>query len=235
MSMNTADFEARFREEEAPLLRRIIARRMTESKLASPHFYLTVDVDVEKLVSLRNELIAAHGRKITFNDILMKAIAQLMMAHPECSLSFVDEKLRYYSEVNICVAVAVEGGLLTPTVRNCERKSILQISEEAAALVEKARNKKLRPRESMGGTFTLSNLGMYGIEEFAAILNPPQPLILAVGAIRETPVVKDGSIAIGKRMKLTLSCDHKALDGSTGAMLLSQFKALLEDPVRTQT
>ena len=235
MSMNTADFEARFREEEAPLLRRIIARRMTESKLSSPHFYLTVDVDVEKLVSLRNELIATHGRKITFNDILMKAIAQLMMAHPECNLSFVDEKLRYYSEVNICLAVAVEGGLLTPTVRNCERKSILQISEEAAALVEKARNKKLRPRESMGGTFTLSNLGMYGIEEFAAILNPPQPLILAVGAIRETPVVKDGSIAIGKRMKLTLSCDHKALDGSTGAMLLSQFKALLEDPVRIQT
>jgi pyruvate dehydrogenase E2 component (dihydrolipoamide acetyltransferase) len=230
MSDRSAGFDAPYRDEEAPLLRRLIARRMTESKLASPHFYLTVDVDAQPLVELRGRLNAGRARKISYNDILMKAIGRLMAGHPECNASLVEDRLRFYSEVNVCLAVAIEGGLLTPTIRNCETKSIAEISDEAAALVEKARLKRLRPRESLGGTFTLTNLGMYGIEEFAAILNPPQPLILAVGAIRDTPVVNEGRIEVGKRMKLTLTCDHKVIDGSVGAMLLAELKGLLESP-----
>jgi pyruvate dehydrogenase E2 component (dihydrolipoamide acetyltransferase) len=162
----------------------------------------------------------------------MKAVAFVMTQHPECNVSYVDDKIRYYTDVNICLAVAVEGGLLTPAVRSCQGKTIEEISEEASVLVEKARNKKLRPRESMGGTFTLSNLGMFGIEEFHAIVNPPQALILAVGAIRDVPVVNQGRIEAGKRMKLTVSCDHKAVDGATGAVFLQDLKAVLEDPAQ---
>ncbi|MGA2480502.1 MAG: 2-oxo acid dehydrogenase subunit E2, partial [Spirochaetia bacterium] len=165
-----------------------------------------------------------------YNDIIMKAIASLMAKHPVCNASYVNDKIRYYAEVNICLAVAVEGGLLTPAVRQCEKKSIVEISEESRALVEKARTKRLRPRESMGGTFTISNLGMFGIEEFGAIINSPQGLILAVGALRETPVVRAGNIEIGKRMKMTLSCDHKVVDGAVGAAFLADLKAVLEDP-----
>jgi len=226
------DFDAHFQEEEATALRKIIAKRMVESKLTNPHFYLTVDVDVDHLSKARSTYIETHGRKISYNDIFMKAVAHLMMMHPECNIAFCDNKIRHYSEVNICIAVAVDGGLLTPTVRNCEKKSIAEINEEAISLVEKARGKRLRQRESQGGTFTLSNLGMYGIEEFAAILNPPQSMILAVGAIRETPVVRDGRIAIGKRMKMTLSCDHKVLDGAVGALFLAGLKEVLENPAR---
>jgi pyruvate dehydrogenase E2 component (dihydrolipoamide acetyltransferase) len=142
----------------------------------------------------------------------------------------VDDNIRYYDTANVCLAVAIDGGLLTPAIRNCERKSIEEINEDATQLIEKARNKKLRPRESMGGTFTLSNLGMFGIEEFIAIVNPPQALILAVGAIREIPVVEDGKITKGKRMKMTLSCDHRAVDGAMAADFLNDLRLVLEDP-----
>jgi len=233
--MSDAGGEPQYREEEPSLLRKAIARRMTESKLSAPHFYLTVDVEAEKLIELRNFLNAGRELKVSFNDILLKAVAQLLLAHPECNVAYVDEKIRCYGEASLCLAVAVPGGLLTPVVRNCEKKSILEISDEANALVAKARSKRLRPRESMGGTFTLTNLGMFGIEQFAAILNPPQALILAVGAIRETPVVKDGSIMIGKRMKMTLSCDHRVVDGVTGAAFLAELKALLENPAEMNT
>jgi len=228
--MSEVGGEPQYREEEASLLRKVIARRMIESKLTVPHFYLTVDVEVEKLIELRNALNTAREQKISYNDILLKAVAQLLLAHPECNVSYIDEKIRYYGEANLCLAVAVPGGLLTPVVRNCEKKSIAEISEEANALVAKARNKRLRPRDSLGGTFTLTNLGMYGIEQFAAIINPPQALILAAGAIRETPVVKDGSVGIGKRMKMTLSCDHRVVDGSIAAVFLSELKQVLEHP-----
>ena len=230
MSEQNANMEPEYREEDAPLLRKVIAKRMTESKLQNPHFYLTIDADVGNLVQFRGELNADREKKISFNDILMKAIALVLQKRPECNASYIDDKIRYYKEVNICLAVAIEGGLLTPAVRSCERKSISQISDEANTLVEKARNKRLRPRESMGGTFTLSNLGMFGIEEFSAIINPPQALILAVGAIREVPVVNEGRIEIGKRMKMTLSCDHKAVDGATGAQFLQDLKAVVEEP-----
>jgi pyruvate dehydrogenase E2 component (dihydrolipoamide acetyltransferase) len=222
--------EAQYREEEPSLLRKAIARRMVESKLTAPHFYLTVDVAAEKLIELRNALNAGRERKVSFNDILLKAVARVLTAHPECNVAYVEEKIHYYAEANLCLAVAIPGGLLTPVIRNCEKKSILEISEEAADLVAKARGRRLRPRESSGGSFTLTNLGMYGIEQFAAILNPPQALILAVGSIRETPVVKDGGVGIGRRMKLTLSCDHRVVDGATAAVFLAELKALLEDP-----
>jgi pyruvate dehydrogenase E2 component (dihydrolipoamide acetyltransferase) len=232
MSEQNVNYEPQYREEEAPLLRKVIAKRMIESKTTNPHFYLTVDVDVRKLIAMRNGLNEGREKKISFNDIIMKAVALNMVKHPECNVSYVDDKIRYYGDVNICLAVAIEGGLLTPAVRNCEKKTIEEISAEADALVEKARSRRLRPRESMGGTFTLSNLGMFGIEEFAAIVNPPQALILAVGAIREVPVVNQGNIEVGKRMKMTLSCDHKAVDGATGAVFLQDLKAALEDPAQ---
>ena len=230
MSNQDGGFQSDFREEEASVLRKIIARRMTESKVTNPHFYLALDVDVEPLMSFREALIVDSGKKITYNDILMKGIATVLVGHPECNVSYVDEKIRYYKDVNICVAVAVKNGLLTPTVRRCQTKTITEISDETHELAKKARNMRLRPRESMGGTFTLSNLGMYGIEEFAAILNPPQAMILAVGAVRELPVVKESEIEIGHRMKLTISCDHKAVDGATAALFLSDLKKMLENP-----
>jgi len=222
--------EPRFHEESAPLLRKVIAKRMLESKLNIPHFYLTVDADMEKLVALRNELNSSGERKISFNDLLIKAIAISLKKHPECNVSYLDEKLRYYEDINICLAVAIEGGLLTPVIRNCDSKTLFEISDESKQLVEKARNKRLRPRDSMGGTFTLTNLGMFGIEEFMAIINPPQALILAVGAIRDVPVVEDGKVGVGKRMKMTLSCDHRAVDGAMAAAFLADLKSIVENP-----
>jgi len=230
VNADRANLEPPYREEDASGLRKVIAKRMVESKLGSPHFYLTVDVDVDALIAKREALNAGRERKISYNDILMKAVAGLMAKHPLCNASYVDGKIRFYSEVNVSLAVAVQGGLLTPTVRGCERKSLSEISEEAAVLVEKARAMKLRPREGAGGTFTISNLGMYGIEEFSAIINPPQALILAVGAIRSTPVVRDGGVGVGNRMKMTLSCDHKVVDGAVGAAFLSDLRSVLEDP-----
>jgi pyruvate dehydrogenase E2 component (dihydrolipoamide acetyltransferase) len=229
-SSDNPTFEPPYREEDASQLRKVIAKRMVESKVTNPHFYLTVDVDVEKLAALRETMNTGREKKISYNDIIMKAVASLMAKHAVCNAAYINDKIRYYSEVNICLAVAVEGGLLTPAVRQCEKKSIAEISEESRALVEKARTKRLRPRESMGGTFTISNLGMFGIEEFGAIINSPQALILAVGALRETPVVRAGKIEIGRRMKMTLSCDHKVVDGAVGAAFLADLKGVLENP-----
>jgi pyruvate dehydrogenase E2 component (dihydrolipoamide acetyltransferase) len=230
--MSEANFNEapEYREENAPLLRKVIGKRLLESKLTTPHFYLTVDTDMKNMIDLRNELNSSGNVKISYNDIIIKAAALVFKNHPECNVSFIDDKIRYYKNINICLAVAVEGGLLTPAVRNCEEKSLYEINEVSRVLVEKARNKKLRPRESMGGTFTLSNLGMFGIEEFIAIINPPQAMILATGAIREVPVVEDGSITVGQRMKMTLSCDHRAVDGSIGALFLSELKSIMENP-----
>jgi len=226
----TIENELNYRDEDVPLLRKVIAKRMLESKRTIPHFYLTIDVDMKNLIDLRNKLNSNGEKKISFNDLFIKAISLVLKNHPECNVSYIDEKIRYYETINICLAVAIEGGLLTPAIRNCGEKSIFEISDNTKELVEKARNKKLRPRESMGGTFTLSNLGMFGIEEFIAIVNPPQALILAVGAIREIPVVNNGAIVPGKRMKMTLSCDHRAVDGAMAAQFLTDLKTVLEDP-----
>lgn len=222
--------EKNFHDESAPLLRKVIAKRMLESKITAPHFYLTISVDMQRIIDLRARFNADGKRKISFNDILIKAIALTLEKHPECNVSYIDEKIRYYHTVDISLAVSIEGGLLVPVIRNCEKKSVFEINEEATVLIEKARNRKLRPREGMGGCFTLSNLGMFDIEEFIAILNPPQAMILAVGAISEVPVVVDGNIVIGKRMKMTLSSDHRAVDGAMSAVFLNDLKKILEDP-----
>jgi pyruvate dehydrogenase E2 component (dihydrolipoamide acetyltransferase) len=189
-----------------------------------------VGVDMQNIMNIRNKFNADGKRKISFNDIIIKAIALNLQKHPECNVSYGDDKIRSYHTIDISLAVSIEGGLLVPVIRNCGEKSVFEINEEASILVEKARNRKLRPREGMGGSFTLSNLGMFDIEEFIAILNPPQPLILAVGAIKEVPVVVDGKITIGKRMKMTLSCDHRAVDGAMGAVFLTDLKEIMENP-----
>jgi pyruvate dehydrogenase E2 component (dihydrolipoamide acetyltransferase) len=219
-----------YTEEDASPIRKIIAKRMLDSKRNAPHFYLSVDTDMEPCISFRSKRNSEGKRKISFNDIIMKAVAVCLCKYPDCNVSYDEEKIRYYKGVNISLAVSVEGGLLTPTVTDCEKKSLETIHDESAALIEKARNRKLRPRDWMGGTFTISNLGMFGIEEFIAILNPPQAMILAAGAIRDVPVINNGEIIAGKRMKMVLSCDHRAVDGAQGALFLSELKTVLEDP-----
>ncbi len=230
MSDTGLNGDTNYREEKAPLLRKVIARRMLESKTTIPHFYLTIDVDPQNLIDLRKEFNAKGTKKISFNDIIIKAVAVNLKNHPECNVSYIDDMIRSYQTIDICLAVSVDGGLLTPKVTECDKKSILEINEDTTLLIEKARNKRLRPREGMGGSFTISNLGMFDIEEFIAILNPPQPMILAVGAIREVPVVENGKISIGKRMKLVLSSDHRALDGTMSAVFLTDLKNILENP-----
>ncbi|SHK48120.1 pyruvate dehydrogenase complex dihydrolipoamide acetyltransferase [Rhodothermus profundi] len=218
-------------------MRRTIARRLAQSKFTAPHFYLTVDVDVEKAVAFRqqlNELAEAQGRpRISFNDLITKACALALRQHPEINASYLEQdgEIRRWKEIHIGVAVALEDGLVTPVIRNADQKGLGQIAEETQALAEKARQRKLQPEEMEGATFTTSNLGMYGIEEFTAIINPPNACILAIGAIREVPVVKNGMIVPGKRMRLTLSCDHRIVDGATGARFLKTVQQYLEEPL----
>ncbi len=218
-------------------MRKTIARRLSESKFTAPHFYLTVDVNMEKAVALRKQLNeisqAQGGPKLSFNDLVTKACAIALQRHPQVNASYLEDEgvLRYYDDVNVGIAVAVDEGLLTPVVRNADRKGLAQISEETRELAGRARDRKLDPSEWEGSTFTTSNLGMYGIEEFTAIINPPNGCILAIGAIRQTPVVKDGEIVPGTMMKVTLSCDHRIVDGATGAEFLATVQSLLEEPM----
>ncbi len=219
-----------FTEVNAPLIRKIIAERMLESKLTIPHFYLFDEIDMKKSVVLRGELNADGKSNVSFNDFIVKACALALQKHPECNVSYRDGKIRQYQTLNINIAVAIEGGLLVPTLKNCAQKSLYETSSEARILIEKARNKKLRPREQLGGSLTISNLGVFGLEGSFSIINPPQALILTVGTIREVPVVEDGRVVVGLRMKITLSCDHRAVDGKVGAVFLSTVKNILEHP-----
>lgn len=219
--------EPSFTEEPAPGVRKVIAGRMLESKLTIPHFYLFDEVDMKEAVALRAEVNEGRDERISFNDIIVKAAARVLEEHPECNVSYHDGNIRTYDQININVAVAVEGALLVPTVRDCAGKSIFELSARIKELAEKARNKKLRARENMGGTFTISNLGVFGLEGSFSIINPPQAMILTTGAIREVPVVVDGNLAVGNRMKVTLSCDHRAVDGAVGARFLADFKNLI--------
>lgn len=221
--------------EEQPLntMRTAIAQRMTLSKTTVPHFYLTVEVDMDKAVALRQEINAAQEVvKISFTDMIVKAVAVTLPAHPRINGSFAGDKFILHRQIDIGLAVALEDGLITPVIRHCEQKNLLQIAQESRLLAEKAKNRKLTPEEYTGATFTISNLGMYGIEEFSAIINPPEAAILAVSAIMEKPVVKEGQIVVGRRMKLTLSCDHRIIDGATGAMFLRDLVNNLENPIR---
>jgi pyruvate dehydrogenase E2 component (dihydrolipoamide acetyltransferase) len=218
-------------------MRKTIARRLAESKYTAPHFYLTVEVDMARVVAVRkqlNDLAAAQDRpKISFNDFVTKACAVALRQHPSVNASYLEKEgeIRQHHVVNVAVAVAVDEGLLTPVIRNADQKGLAQLSEETRAFAEKARDRELQPQDWEGSTFTTSNLGMFGIEEFTAIINPPNACILAIGAIRDVPVVEDGDVVPGKRMKVTLSCDHRVVDGATGAAFLGDVKRYLEEPM----
>jgi pyruvate dehydrogenase E2 component (dihydrolipoamide acetyltransferase) len=222
--------------DEAPLsqMRKTIARRMQESKQQAPHFYLTVDCKIDALLDLRKQLNArAQGDefKLSVNDLIIKAAALALVRVPIANVAYVDGKLRSYRNADIAVAVATDKGLITPVIRRAEQKGLMTISNEMKALAAKARDGKLQPEDYLGGTFTVSNLGMYGVKQFDAVLNPPQACILAVGAGEQRPVVENGALAIATVMSCTLSVDHRAVDGAIGAQYLAAFKALVEDPM----
>jgi pyruvate dehydrogenase E2 component (dihydrolipoamide acetyltransferase) len=220
--------------EDIPVsqMRKIIAKRLAESKFGAPHFYLTMEIDMDKSMGARTSLNEISPVKISFNDMVIKAAAAALKQHPYVNSSWLGDKIRLNKQVNIGVAVAVEEGLLVPVVRNADQKTLSQIAGEVKDLGGKAKSKKLQPSDWEGNTFTISNLGMFGIEEFTAIINPPDACIMAVGAIKQTPVVKNGLIQIGNVMKVTLSCDHRVVDGAVGSAFLQTFKSLLEDPIR---
>lgn len=220
--------------EDVPVtqMRKVIARRLGESKFGAPHFYLTIEIDMEKAIQLRKQLNEVAPVKLSFNDLVIKASAVALRKHPAINSSWMESYIRFNKEVNIGVAVAVEDGLLVPVVRYADIKTLSQINVEVKEMAGRAKKKKLQPQEMQGNTFTISNLGMFGIEEFTAIINPPDACILAVGGIIEKPVVKDGNIVVGQQMKVTLSCDHRVVDGASGAQFLMTFKEILEDPIR---
>ena len=213
-------------------MRKTIARRLAESKFTAPHFYLKLSVDMGAAVEARQAINAQEGVKVSFNDMVVKAVSLALKKHPAVNSAWMDTHIRQNDHVHIGVAVAVEDGLLVPVVRHADRKSLTEIGAEVKDYAGKAREKKLQPSDWEGNTFTISNLGMFGIEDFTAIINPPDACILAVGGISDVPVVKDGAVVPGKVMKLTLSCDHRVVDGATGAAFLQEVKSLLEHPVR---
>lgn len=229
--------EAAYESEDISQMRKTIARRLAESKYSAPHYYLTVDIDVEKAVELRedlNELAEEQGRtKISFNDLITKACALSLHDHPYVNASYRPDEgeIHKHNRVHIGIAVAIDEGLITPVVRDADRKGLSEIARETRELAERARNRDLQPQEFEGSTFTTSNLGMFGIEEFTAVINPPNSAILAIGEIRDTPVVEDGEVVPGKRMKVTLSCDHRVVDGAKGAAFLDTVKSYLEEPM----
>lgn len=214
-------------------MRRTIARRLAQSKFTSPHFYLTVDVAMERIVEARTYLNEVASVKISYNDLVTKAAAAALAAHPDVNSSYHEDagEIRRYDHIDIGIAVAIGEGLVTPVVRGADQKGLIEIAQETRELAERARERRLQPEEMDGSTFTTSNLGMFGIEEFTAIINPPNAAILAIGAIRDVPVVKGGALVPGKRMKLSLSCDHRVVDGATGARFLSSLQKHLEEPL----
>jgi pyruvate dehydrogenase E2 component (dihydrolipoamide acetyltransferase) len=223
------------RVEPLSQMRKTIARRLTESKQNVPHFYLTIDVDAGPLLETRaminTELETDKtGRKVSVNDMLIKACAVALRRFPRANASFMGDAIHFHERVDISVAVAVPDGLITPVVRNADKKGVADIAAEVKELAARARDKKLKPEEFTNGTFSISNLGMYGIEEFSAVINPPEGAILAVGAVRDAVVVEGGKVVPGKRMKMTLSCDHRVIDGATGAEFLSILKRFVEKP-----
>jgi len=213
-------------------MRKTIAKRLSESKFTSPHFYETIDIDMKSAVHARTQLNEISDVKISFNDIVVKACAHALRRHPDVNSTWLGDKIRRHGDVNVAVAVAIdEGGLMTPVLRHADKKSLRAISAETRELAGLARNKKLQPDQMEGSTFTISNLGMFGIEEFTAIINPPNACILAVGAIRDVPVIEKGEVVPGKRMKVTLSSDHRIVDGATAAAYLTTLRQMLENPL----
>jgi pyruvate dehydrogenase E2 component (dihydrolipoamide acetyltransferase) len=238
--------------EARPLspMRKTIARRLVQSKQTVPHFYLTIDVDAGELVLFRERLNSEIGPpagagprgddevkplKLSVNDLLVKAVAAALVRVPECNAQYTDEALLIHRRVDISVAVAIPDGLVTPVVRDADKKTVVAIAKEIRDLAARARAKKLKPEEMSDGTFSISNLGMFGIDEFSAVINPPEGAILAVGQVRDEPVVRAGAVVAGKKLAMTLSCDHRVIDGAVGAAFLAELRALLEHPMRILT
>jgi pyruvate dehydrogenase E2 component (dihydrolipoamide acetyltransferase) len=213
------------------LMRKTIARRLVESKNQAPHFYLTAEADMEGAMAFREQVKEVHGAKLSINDLVIKAAALALRRVPECNASWTDEAIIRHARVDIGMAVAVEDGLLTPVIRSADVKTLGQIASEAQDLAGRARERKLRPEDMTGSTFSISNLGMMGIKQFTAVINPPEGAILAVGAVRKEAVVKNDQIVVGQRMALTLSCDHRVIDGALGARLLGTIVSILERPI----
>ncbi|WP_316802578.1 pyruvate dehydrogenase complex dihydrolipoamide acetyltransferase [Pedobacter nototheniae] len=224
--------EEKFTEKPVSQMRKVIAKRLAESLFTAPHFYLTMAIDMDKAIEARARINEYAPSKVSFNDLVLKATAIALKQHPIVNSSWLGDKIRYNEHVNIGVAVAVEDGLLVPVVRFADGKSLTHISAEVKDFAQKAKAKKLQPADWEGSTFTISNLGMFGIDEFTAIINSPDSCILAVGGISQVPVVKNGAVVPGNVMKVTLSCDHRTVDGASGAAFLQTLKALLEEPVR---
>jgi pyruvate dehydrogenase E2 component (dihydrolipoamide acetyltransferase) len=220
-----------FEDKTVSQMRKTIARRLSESKFTAPHFYLSVEIDMERAIIAREQLNHNSDVRISFNDLVILSVACALKKHPVINASWLGDRIRYHREVHIGVAVAVEDGLLVPVIKHANLKTLSEINGEVKMLAAKAKDKKLQPEEMQGNTFTISNLGMFGIEEFTAIINPPDACILAVGGILQKPVVKNGSIVVGNTMKVTLSCDHRVVDGASGAQFLQSLKAILEEPL----
>jgi pyruvate dehydrogenase E2 component (dihydrolipoamide acetyltransferase) len=223
--------EESFREETVSQMRKTIAKRLGESKFSAPHFYLTMEINMDEAIKAREAINTISGIKISFNDLVIKAVASSLRKHPKVNSSWLGDRIRYNDHIHIGVAVAVEEGLLVPVVRFADGKTLTQIGTEVRNFAVKAKDKKLQPSDWEGNTFTISNLGMFGIDEFTAIINPPDACILAVGGIKQTPIVKNGQIVPGNIMKVTLSCDHRAVDGAVGSAFLQTLKQNLENPV----
>lgn len=223
--------EESYNDESISQMRKTIARRLAESKFTAPHFYLTLDIDMDNAIKARKSMNQVEGVKISFNDMVVKAVAMSLRQHPNVNSSWLDDVIRRNHHVHIGVAVAVEDGLLVPVVRFADTKGLTQIGSEVKDFAQRAKDKKLQPSDWEGNTFTISNLGMFGIESFTAIINPPDSCILAIGGIKEVPVVKNGQVVPGNVMKVTLSCDHRVVDGATGSAFLQTFKGFMENPV----
>lgn len=221
-----------FEEVAVSQMRKTIAKRLSESMYTAPHFYLTMEINMDKAMEARKSINEISPVKISFNDMVIKAVAAALRQHPDVNVSWLGDKIRKNHHIHIGVAVAVKDGLLVPVVRFADNKSLSHIATEVKDLAQRAHDKKLQPADWEGSTFTISNLGMFGIEEFTAIINPPDACILAVGGIKETAVVKNGQLVPGNVMKVTMSCDHRAVDGAVGSAFLKTLKGLLEDPVR---
>ena len=223
-----------FREERLSNMRKTIAKRLTESKTTVPHFYLTIECEIDKLLAQRKELnekLADSGIKISVNDFIIRASALALKKVPAANVQFAGDKMYWYERADISMAVAIDGGLVTPVLRGADQMGLADIASTAKELALKARDGKLMPEDYAGGTFSISNLGMFGIKEFSAVINPPQGGILAVGKGEQRPVVKDGALSVATMMSCTMSCDHRAIDGAVGAQFLQAFQGFIEDPI----
>ncbi len=212
-------------------VRKTIARRLVQSIGPVPHFFLTTEIDMERAAEAREALNAAGDVRISFNDIVIKIAAMALRQHRECNAWWQEDHIRYFNEVHIGMAVAIKDGLITPVIRNAHRKGLREIAHEARELANRARELKLKQDEYTGATFSVSNLGMFGIDEFTAVINPPEAGILAVGALAEKPVVTNGEVTVRRRMRVTMSCDHRVIDGATGAKFLQTVRMMLENPL----